>query len=107
MSESTDLGTILTTLADQSRRRLLMSLIEHNPQEDKVNIPEDIHMGEKELEALQSEFFHMHLPKLESEGYIRWKKDSHEVVKGPEFDEIRPLLELISNHQDELPDGWI
>ena len=107
VNQSTDWETMMTVLADRSRRRLLMNLIEHNPQEERVNIPEGVQIGEEELEVLQTEFVHNHLPKLEEEGYIRWKRDSHEVVKGPKCDEIRPLLELISNHRDELPDGWI
>ena len=107
VKESTDWETILTALADRSRRRLLISLLEHNPQDDRVNIPEDVHIGEKELEELQLEFIHTHLPRLEAAGYITWKEESHEVVKGPKFDELRPVLELIHTHQDELPDGWL
>jgi hypothetical protein len=94
-------------LRDASRRRLLVCLLEHNPQDDSVKVPEDVHTDETDLSALQTEFVHRHLPKLEAMGYIRWDPDRHEVVKGPAFDEVRPLLELIENHADELPDGWV
>jgi len=29
------------------------------------------------------------------------------VIKGPNFDEIKPLLELLENHEDELPTDWL
>jgi hypothetical protein len=31
----------------------------------------------------------------------------HGVSKGREFDETRPLLELLDAHEDELPDDWL
>jgi len=93
-------------LANTHRRRLLVALLDHNPQRDGVHVPEDIHEGEIALEALQEEFYHSHLPRLEEAGFIGWNRDTHEVVKGPRFDEIRPLLELMQNHAAELPDDW-
>jgi hypothetical protein len=98
---------MLRLLSSRERRRLLVDLMEENPQEDRVSLPEDEVLRENEREALQSQFVHVHLPKLEAAGYIRWDRESHEIVKGPKFDEIRPLLELIHEHRDELPDGWI
>jgi len=93
-------------LANIHRRRLLVALLDHNPQRDEVTVPEDVHEGEIALEALQTKFYHTHLPRLEEAGFIGWNRDTHEVVKGPRFDEIRPLLVLIQNHADELPDDW-
>lgn len=94
-------------LGDISRRRLLLALLEHNPQKEEVIVPEDVHVGESKLADLQTEYVHSHLPKLVEAGYIEWHQDEHTVVKGPRFDEIRPLLELIERHRDELPDGWV
>jgi hypothetical protein len=45
---------------------------------------------------------HGHLPKLEHAGVIRWNRETREVRKGPEWDEISPLIELIRDHQDEF-----
>ncbi|MDQ2052761.1 ArsR family transcriptional regulator [Natronolimnohabitans sp. A-GB9] len=94
-------------LSNIHRRRLLIALLDHNPQRDNVDVPEDVHEREKSLEALQIDFNHVHLPSLEEAGFIRWNRDAGEVVKGPRFDEIRPLLELMRNHADELPDDWL
>ncbi len=94
-------------LANIHRRRLLIALLDHNPQRDRVDVPGDVHEGEAALEILQTEFYHVHLPKLENAGFIRWNQDTNEVMKGPRFDEIRPLLKLMRDHADELPDDWL
>ncbi len=91
-------------LSNVHRRRLLVALLDHNPQQDAVDVPEEVDKGDISLEALRLELYHSHLPRLEEAGFIRWNRDTHEVTRGPNFDEIRPLLELIRNHPDELPD---
>jgi hypothetical protein len=96
---------VLAALADPHRRRLLVALLDHNPQKDTLQVPEAMDTGDVALETLQMRMYHQHLPKLEAAGYIRWDQDKHEVVKGPKFDEIRPLLELIHANRDELPEG--
>ena len=50
---------------------------------------------------------HVHLPKLERYGFIDWNQDINQVSKGPNFEETRPLLEMLVAHEDELPDGWL
>ena len=87
------------------RRRLLVRLLEHNPQKGDVD-PSSLHEGEQPVEVLEAEMFHTHLPKLEDAGFIVWHQDTNEVVKGPRFEEIRPLLELIDAHADVLPADW-
>lgn len=49
---------------------------------------------------------HNHLPKLAKSGYVDWDRDTGEISKGPRFDEIEPLLDMIEAHADELPPGW-
>lgn len=49
---------------------------------------------------------HNHLPKLAKAGYVDWDRDTGEISKGPRFDEIEPLLDLIEAHVDELPPDW-
>lgn len=98
------LDEALLALANEHRRRLLVALLEHNPQDD-VPVPENVHVGEKELEILQIEMWQTHLPKLEDAGFIHWDRETHTVSKGPRFEDIRSLLELMDNHSDELPDG--
>ena len=99
-------NAVFKALQNRYRRRLLVRLLEHNPQ-DPVDLPDDVHTGEKQRELLVAELFHSHLPQLEELGFIGWERETNDVVKGPKFDEIRPLLELIRDHGDELPDGWL
>ena len=98
--------TAFRALANDHRRRLLLALLEHNPQEE-VTVPEDIPLDSEEVEILRSELYHRHLPLLEELGFIEWNRETQTVVKGPQFSEIRPLLELVDRHRDELPEGWL
>ncbi len=100
------LDQMLSALADKHRRRLLVALLDRNPQ-DEVLVPEIVHTGEKELAILRSEMVHTHLPALADAGFVRWDRETRSVSKGPTFEEIRPLLELLQDHADELPRDWI
>jgi hypothetical protein len=97
---------MLDAVSHVQRRKLLVALLTHNPQDDEpVAVAEDESSDEKlsQLVAMQ----HGHLPKLEDYGFISWNRDTNEVSKGSNFEEIRPLLELLADHEDELPDGWL
>jgi hypothetical protein len=101
------LDEMFRVLADEHRRRVLVALLDHNPQDDGlVQVPEDLELDAAEQAQLQSDMFHVHLPKLEQAEFIRWDREKHHVEKGPRFDAIRPLLELMRNHADELPGDW-
>jgi predicted transcriptional regulator len=97
---------MINALANGQRRKLLIALLEHNPQDDS---PVVIAGSEGETDAVERLVMmqHAHLPQLVEYGFIEWNRDTHEVMKGPTFDEIRPLLELLDNHEDEVPTGWL
>lgn len=97
---------MVDALADVQRRKLLIALLEHNPQDDSAVVIADSESESDAVERLVS-MQHVHLPKLTDYGFIEWDEDTHEVMKGPNFDEIRPLLELLDDHEDELPDDWL
>lgn len=99
------LDTTFDVLADRSRRRLLVTLLEDDPQNTEAGlVPVDTSGGN--VSDLKIKMRHHHPPKLEEVGFIEWDRNTNEVWKGPRFDEIRPLLELLSDHADELPDDW-
>lgn len=98
---------VLAALSDPYRRQLLVALLDHNPQDDDDRDPLGILAAADEPDVLEIELIHNHLPRLEEMGYITWNRTTNEISKGPQWDEIEPLLELIHNHQDELPDGWL
>ncbi len=89
------------------RRRLLVHMLSHNPEDESKLYTGDIETVDTEATRLLIEMEHTHLPLLEDYGFINWDRDNHEVTKGPKFDDIRPLLEMIETHQDELPEDWL
>jgi len=93
-------------LSNPFRRRLLLALLDQKPH-DKIIVPGEIDLSETDPHRLETALFHNHLPMLADLGVIEWEQDSHMVSKGSNFEAIQPLLELIDNHRDELPDGWI
>lgn len=102
-----DWHAMLQALEDRHRRRLLDRLLDHHPNEDTLRVPEDVYVGEEDLDVLQEQLYHHHLPTLDAAGYINWEREDHEVEQGPKFNNIRPLLQLVRDHQDELPPGWV
>ena len=93
---------MMSVLADRQRRTLLMALLEHDPQDDSP-----VAIAEPDSESAAAErvvsLYHIGLPKLADYGFIDWDRENHNVGKGPDFDQIRPLLELLESHEDELP----
>lgn len=101
-----DWGQLFDVLSDEYRRRLLVTLLRRDP-EDELRLAEAVHRGEKDVETLRIELRHRHLPRLEEADYVEWRRESRTVVAGPRFGEIRPILEHIHTHRDELPAGWL
>lgn len=97
-----DLDTMLDVLANKYRRRVLVALLEHNPR--TITTHRSPTTSPSEQGTLMISMRHTHLPKLEEAGFIEWDRETNVVRKGPQFEEIRPLLELMEAHADELPD---
>ncbi len=107
VSAGSGLDSMLEVLSNTYRRRVLVALLEHNPQEDDdPQVPDEVTLENEDLERLMIQMRHSHLPKLEESGFIEWDREGNTIRKGPQFEEIRPLLELIADHADELPNGW-
>jgi len=117
MAESTEVITnTFSILADPIRRYVLCYLDE---QETPVSFgrlatrvaawhtdsdPDAV--DDATLTEMRTALYHVHLPKLAEAGYIEWDADTHTIRRGPNFDEIVPLLRLMAEHEDELPAGW-
>ena len=96
---------LVDAVADIQRRRLLVKLMESNPQPaGPVGSADSESEADVDERAVSME--HLHLPKLIDLGIIELTSDGQEVVKGPNFAQIRPLLELLDNNADELPEDW-
>jgi len=97
-------------LADPYRRQLLLALAEANPQQDDDLDPLGLlQAGEStdDVGVTRVELRHVHLPKLADAGYVEWDRESGDLSTGPEWEEIAPLVRLLADHRDELPDGWL
>jgi hypothetical protein len=96
----------LTVLAHPYRRRILLLVGQHNPRDEAEFSVDDLATDDDDLELLTTELYHVHLPKLVAARYIDWDEETGTIRRGPNFDEIAPLLRLMTAHEDELPDGW-
>jgi hypothetical protein len=97
-----ELDQILDHLSTRHRRLILLSL-KHGGSTTETDV---MIRGADDERAGEIQLVHNHLPKLDDAGYITWDRDTGNISKGPRFDEIEPLLELIENHADELPPDW-
>ena len=103
---STPLDSHLDALSHIDRRRLLLTLLHANTDGDR---PVEIDQMESDAaeRPLELSMYHVHLPKLEEKGLIDANAGNHSVTRGPRFDDIRPLLELLDSNRGQLPDGWM
>ncbi|QLG63696.1 DUF7344 domain-containing protein [Halorarum salinum] len=97
---------LLTLLASGYRRRLLVSLQEQDPQDDP-RVPADVPVGGEERDALMIRASHSHLPKLEEAGVIEWDRTSDHVGRGPNFGDVEPILDVLRDHADDLPEDCL
>lgn len=104
------LTELFEMLSHEYRRRILVAVARENPQDEDDITSESIadgHEGDDDtLELLTQQLYHTHLPKLDDAGFVDWDRESGRITRGPRFEEIEPLLRLMSDHQDELPDDW-
>jgi hypothetical protein len=97
---------MLDALGDVQRRKLLIALLEHNPQDDRPAVIAGSDTEDDVADRLL-DMRHNHLPKLTAYGLIEWDRGAHEVLKGRNFDEVEPLLELLKAHEEELVADWL
>lgn len=93
---------IFEALCKRHRRLIVLVLRETDP----VDVSDLVLRGRDDSDVTEINLRHNHLPKLVDAGYIEWDEETDTISKGPRFDEIEPLLELIENHADELPSDW-
>lgn len=97
---------LFTTLSHSARRRVLAALVDGSPRDEaeleSVALAPDGPSGD----AVAIELHHAHLPHLDDAGFVDWDRDAGTVARGPEFGDIRPLLELLEEREEELPGSW-
>lgn len=51
-------------------------------------------------ESSELEFVHTHLPKLDNLGIIVWDREAGTITRGPLWDDVEPLIELIRDKEE-------
>ena len=98
----------LDVIADIHRRRILVDLLDRDLRTDGGLVVDAIEPGDGSASVSDAvSLYHHHLPRLDEEGYVAWNRYTNEVERGPKYDEIRPLLELLDDNADELPGEWV
>jgi DNA-binding transcriptional ArsR family regulator len=92
-----DLDTLFEILADRTRRRTLL-LVEA----DEVGTVEELldRLKDDRADAAVS-LTHVHLPKLEDAGYIRWDPDDGRITRGPRLSAAAPYLDVLRRRADD------
>lgn len=114
---------LFEALSDVHRRKLLVDLLEHNPQSVETiseasrevggmseGLKEEYLAGDAEIGGADKShvrLHHVHLPMLVEYGFVEWNRESNAVVKGARFGAIRPVLELLEENHEALPAGWL
>lgn len=93
---------VFDALADNHRRRLLFALLETNSLNGTTGYLDSPPDGRRFEERTRSRQQHVHLPKLDDYGFIEWAPVDNDVRRGSRFSEIRPVLELLYDHQQDL-----
>lgn len=101
------IDVVLGVRASDYRRVLLLDLLEHGRVELGTRTGAIADGSGVDPENLQPELFHVNLPKLEAAGFVEWDRKNDAIEPGPRFEEVSPMLELLNDHADELPDGWL
>ncbi|WP_152418922.1 hypothetical protein [Natronorubrum sulfidifaciens] len=93
---------IAEALGDQARRQILLELLDHNP----VDGPEAFEENDaRETEEYKVELVHTHLPKLDDMDYIVWERDYDNILKGSNWEEIEPVVRLLSDNRERIPNN--
>ena len=93
-------------LSRLTRRRILLTLDHHNPRDETEFETTEFKPEDEDLDLFRQNLYHRHLPKLADAGFITWDRETDTITRGPRFAEIQPLLSLLKNHPDELPEDW-
>lgn len=100
------IGDQFAVLRHPYRRRILAELADHDPLTETELNPVTLASHEMEPKHAALQLHHSHLPMLSEYGFIDWNRETGDVRRGPKFVEIQPLLQLLEEHQVELPVDW-
>ncbi|WP_416841392.1 hypothetical protein [Haloferax sp. DFSO52] len=98
-------SNVFDALANRRRRQLLFSLFDADTDTDETIDPVELIADVAEIpdsQATSIELHHVHLPQLDTLGFIEWDSETNEVGHGAAWDEIAPVLDLLQSNQDRF-----
>ncbi|WP_224332318.1 DUF7344 domain-containing protein [Haloprofundus halobius] len=57
-----------------------------------------------EPETVVEQLYHVHLPQLDGVDLVEWDHERELVRRGPRFETVTPVLELLEQLREEFPD---
>jgi len=97
------LDAVFSILGDRDRRRLVSELVET----DSLSVEEFARSADRdEFRVDDTRLYHVHLPKLHDAGVCNWDRDAGAVRRGPCFDDVAVVVEVLRANGDALPGGW-
>ncbi|WP_265111467.1 DUF7344 domain-containing protein [Halosolutus halophilus] len=101
------INDMLTIIANDYRRCTLIALLDRASEtEETTHLPEDVAIAGANHDARLVELRHCHLPMLVESDLIEWDRKRNEIATGDRFADVEPLLELLLDHREGLPDEW-
>ena len=95
----------LTLLSNPLRRAVLLSIYDHEADDDEKLPVEEAVTGPM-TERVEVALYHNHLPKVEESDIVQWDRGEGTVTDGPAFDAIRPFIKFLDRNREQLPDDW-
>ena len=100
---SSDIG--FDPLAHVQRRKLLVALLKGDSRDEVTVVLKDSD-GVYSVTEHRLPIGREHLSELAENEYVEWDTESQTVSAGPNFDEISPLLQSLTTHDDDPPPDW-
>lgn len=82
-------------LSKAPQRQVLTMVAEHDGPIDLETLGDETILEARSWGEQEIALYHVHLPRLDDAGFIQWDADERTIEKGEQFDEVRPLLDLV------------
>lgn len=95
---------VLLALRQQTSRPLLLAGEgAQSGQAAQSDATDELRLDDVDAELDGLRMHHVHLPKLADAGYIEYSEGGARVSRGDSFEDIEPLLDVLSENEGSLP----
>lgn len=99
---------VFTAISAEPRRQIIVSLLEKE-EGQPISLPEMAMNPNIPLDpdVLRTELIHHHLPHLEQRDFVQWEREPLRAYRGPDYDEVAVVFEVLHTEASELPDSLV